>query len=142
MSFANRPITHTYTPAPGNKITKINFATYLNSDGKKSFVGIQFIGTNEQSPYFMGSYTSKITTYESISLNSTFVGFYGHLGLKYTSIGGIGAVMVRNINDELRQVNKDVQFYDSKEIVNSTTGLTFVHQNTNSIPKGSEIQKI
>lgn len=44
LSFDTRPITHTYIPAPGNIITKINFATYLDLNFK-TFCGIQFIGT-------------------------------------------------------------------------------------------------
>jgi hypothetical protein len=47
----------------------------------------------------MGSWTKNITNYESITLDNPFIGFYGHTNLQYKTLSEIGAVMVRNIND-------------------------------------------
>jgi hypothetical protein len=45
FGFDSRPITNTYISPPGNVLKKINYATYLSKDGRKTFCGIQFIGT-------------------------------------------------------------------------------------------------
>ena len=92
FSFGSRPITQTYIPAPGNIIKQINFATTNTTRGLKQFVGIQFIGSKEESPYYMGSNQS-VPTQEYITLNDNFVGFYGLLNFSYKTIYGIGAIM-------------------------------------------------
>jgi hypothetical protein len=65
--------------ASGNVIHTIRLGTYVNSKGEKNFVGIQFIGNLDTSPYYLGEFKSKITTSEYIYLDYRPVAFFGYV---------------------------------------------------------------
>jgi hypothetical protein len=63
----------------GNVIHTIRFGTCISAKGDKDFVGIQFIGNIDTSPYYIGSFKSKITTTEYIYLDYRPVAFFGYV---------------------------------------------------------------